>query len=260
TLNPLRRSERHSVAGGVRSTSPRRLSAIDLIGASELFSSWESTRISRRHACRSSSLRARLTSASTSSWFGRPPWRKVPRRTSHRPRRPGNSRSTTRGASPPSGSASPSSAALLPSSCSGGRPSRATAARLATRRAAANPPANVGRKTLEAMPLEPPIEGAAREAESLGRIAHVPARAGERLVDEYALDFLEAHVVERATPVRRTGQCQVAPADLGALGQQDSALDRVVELAHVARPGVAQQRLERVGGEPEAGFAVAAGV
>ena len=62
-----------------------RLPAIDWIGASELLSSWPSTRISRCQAWRSSSRSGRLTSARTRSRWGTPPWRKDVRRISQRP-------------------------------------------------------------------------------------------------------------------------------------------------------------------------------
>ena len=51
----------------LRASIDSRLPAIDLIGASELLISWPMTRISRCHACRSSSRSGRLTSASTSN-------------------------------------------------------------------------------------------------------------------------------------------------------------------------------------------------
>ena len=63
-LVPVRRARRRARRG-----SPR-LPAMDLMGASELLSSWPSTRMSRCHAWRSSSRSARLTSASTSSSMG----------------------------------------------------------------------------------------------------------------------------------------------------------------------------------------------
>src|SRR6266702_8106540 len=51
------------------------------------------------------------------------------------------------------------------------------------------------------MPFEPAIERAAGEAQRLGRLAHVPAGARERLLDQDALDLLEAHLIERARAV-----------------------------------------------------------
>ena len=55
TERPWRRSSRQSAGGSGSAASFCRLPAIDWIGASELFSSWPSTRISRCQACRSSS-------------------------------------------------------------------------------------------------------------------------------------------------------------------------------------------------------------
>ena len=45
---------------------------MDLMGASELESSWPSTRMRRFHAACSSSCKGRLTSASSSSVWGAP--------------------------------------------------------------------------------------------------------------------------------------------------------------------------------------------
>src|SRR5438132_689477 len=51
-----------------------------------------------------------------------------------------------------------------------------------------------------------------------------------------------------------------SPADLVPLGEEHGPLDGVVELAHVARPRVPQQRFHRVGGEGGGALAVAARV
>ena len=82
TARPRRISSLQSAGIASRANIDSRLPAIDLIGARELLISWPMTRISRCHACRSSSRSGRLTSESTSSWCGRPPWRNVVRRTS----------------------------------------------------------------------------------------------------------------------------------------------------------------------------------
>ena len=77
--------------GGSRASSVSRLPAIDLIGASELLSSWPSTRIRRCQAWRSSSRSARLTSVSTSSCVRQAALAEAcVRRTSQRPAPPGN--------------------------------------------------------------------------------------------------------------------------------------------------------------------------
>ena len=65
TPSPRSRSVSQSAARGSRCTRLPRLPAIDLIGASELFSSCPRTRIRRCHAARSSSRNGLLTSVST---------------------------------------------------------------------------------------------------------------------------------------------------------------------------------------------------
>jgi hypothetical protein len=69
-----------------------------LMGASELLISWLSTRTRRCHAARSSARSVSLTSVTSSSRCGRPPWRNSPARTSQRPLPPGKVAATTRGA------------------------------------------------------------------------------------------------------------------------------------------------------------------
>ena len=64
---PSRTSSSQSEGLDLRRHRSSRDAATDLIGASELLSSWPSTRSSRCHAWRSSSRRARLRSATTRS-------------------------------------------------------------------------------------------------------------------------------------------------------------------------------------------------
>ena len=109
TPRPRRMSSSPVRRGAARArAASRRLPAIDLIGASELLISWPSTRTSRCQAWRSSSRSARLRSESTSSWCGRPPWRK--RAAPHLPAAGAAreaSRRTMRGGSPVESAAEP---------------------------------------------------------------------------------------------------------------------------------------------------------
>ena len=91
-FNPLRASSRQSGGGGSRRRRDSKLAASDLIGASELFISWPSTRTNRCQARRSSSRSVRLRSVSTSRSCGRPSSRNVLRRTPQRPEPPGKLR------------------------------------------------------------------------------------------------------------------------------------------------------------------------
>ena len=91
-------SSRQSSGIGSCDAMLSRLPAIDLIGASELLSSWPSTRIRRCHASRSCCRSGTLTSLSTTSVCGSPPCRNDPRRTCHWPLPPGKAMLSTRGA------------------------------------------------------------------------------------------------------------------------------------------------------------------
>src|ERR1700674_5205629 len=93
-------------------------------------------------------------------------------------------------------------------------------------------------RRLEAIALQPPVERTARQAEGLGGPAHVPVEAAERLLDQEALDILEAHVVEAGLPSPPRPEPQVLRLELGPVGHEHGTLHRVVQLAHVARPGV----------------------
>src|SRR5688572_23432241 len=50
--------------------------------------------------------------------------------------------------------------------------------------------------SLQAVALQPPVEGTAAEAERLGGLADVAVVARHRLLDQEALDVLQAHVLE----------------------------------------------------------------
>src|SRR6266403_1362547 len=96
------------------------------------------------------------------------------------------------------------------------------------------------------MLLQPAVEGAPAQAERLGRLAHVAAVALERLADQHALDLLEREVLEaRAWPA--APEAQVGRADKRAVRHEHRALERMVELADVAGPGMRLERVERLG-------------
>src|SRR4029077_16941811 len=81
-------------------------------------------------------------------------------------------------------------------------------------------------------------------------LADVAAESIHRLSHEQALDLLETEILE-ADGLAGASQVQVDRPDAFPRGHQDGSLDRVVELADVARPGMGDQRLE--GGRVELG-------
>src|SRR6185503_20622678 len=91
---------------------------------------------------------------------------------------------------------------------------------------------------LQPVALETSIQRAAAEAERLGRLADVARKPRHRLLDEKAFDFLEAHVLDPRRGVAIEPQPQLAEPDRAAGGHQHAALDRVIELANVAGPGM----------------------
>ena len=96
------------------------------------------------------------------------------------------------------------------------------------------------------------VERRAIHAENARRLALVAARALERLQDRELLDFRqrvmrrnhEAGLVRQAFGIAN-GRRQIVNGDVRPFGDDDRALDDVLELAHVSRPSVAQQRLAR---------------
>src|SRR5439155_242522 len=87
-------------------------------------------------------------------------------------------------------------------------------------------------------------------------------RASERLLDQYALDVFQTHLVERrgGAPAPSAVQPEVTRLHTPALRHEHGSLDRMIELPHVARPGMAEQHLHGVRRELHCGFAIACGV
>src|SRR5262245_39144331 len=95
----------------------------------------------------------------------------------------------------------------------------------------------------QAVALDPAIERAAREPERPGRLAHVTVEALEGAPDQLALRLVERQVIEGRTAFHRP-EAEIDRAHLVARCEQHRALDGVIQLAHVAGPGVRAQRLQ----------------
>ena len=111
----------------------------------------------------------------------------------------------------------------------------------------------------DAEAFEAAIQGTAAEAERPGRFGHA-AVSCHSFADEKGLDVLEAHVLEALHAVRAAAEAEIARRHGRPRGHQHTALDRVLELAHVSRPWVAHQGIHRRGIEARQGLPVAAGV
>src|SRR5438093_1570739 len=98
---------------------------------------------------------------------------------------------------------------------------------------------------LESVALESSIQRAAAQTERFGRLADVAVEARHRLLDQESLDVLEAHLLDARGRILVQPQAEIAGADRGGLRHQHAALDRVIELADVARPRMVEQRLQR---------------
>src|SRR4051794_24077596 len=106
------------------------------------------------------------------------------------------------------------------------------------------------------MMRETAIEGAARQAEGARRVGDVAGVAVERALDEIALGLVEREIVEApAAAVARAGGAaeeQIGGVHDVAGAQEHGALDDVLELAHVARPRMLEERAHGVDGERDA--------
>src|SRR5258706_4194942 len=97
--------------------------------------------------------------------------------------------------------------------------------------------------------LDPRVELGSREAEQLGGARLVVPCLRERLDDERPLDRVDVHAAGGQRGVRLAGcrrlarraDGQVLAADVAAVGEDDCALDRVAQLAHVAGPRIVDE-------------------
>src|SRR6185437_1116803 len=95
---------------------------------------------------------------------------------------------------------------------------------------------------LEPIALDSAVEGGAAQAQGLGGHLDVAAAAFEGGAHEQAFGVIEGQMFEGGKAAGGSGaQAQVAGLNLVAGGEQNAALDRVLELAHVAGPGVLVQ-------------------
>src|SRR4051812_25308133 len=96
------------------------------------------------------------------------------------------------------------------------------------------------------MSFQPPVQRAPGQPKRFGRLADVAAGTRQGFLNQHALDILEAHLVERTRAVSGAPEAKIARTNRPALRQQHGALDRVIQLAYVAGPGMAQEQLHRV--------------
>jgi hypothetical protein len=94
------------------------------------------------------------------------------------------------------------------------------------------------------MLLKPAVESATTQAERFGGLADIPAVTIQGLPNEHLLDFVQRHVVEGCgrTYLPKT---EVTGADVRIGRQQGGALDSVIQLPHVPRPGMCQECTQR---------------
>ena len=98
------------------------------------------------------------------------------------------------------------------------------------------------------------VQGAGLNSQQRGPLGLDVVGLLHGLGEQLALDLSEA-LVERHRAGRDglvvpsgfvEGQRQIVVVDLFAIGEDNGALDDIFQLAHIARPGVANQPLERL--------------
>src|SRR5437870_3147363 len=137
-----------------------------------------------------------------------------------------------------------------------GRISTETATVTTTRPRAAPSPAATGLLARDPVLLELAPEGGAADAERLGGAGVVAAEALQRLEDVDALGVGEGGLPRKRRrgpqlQARRYVRGQVLWLEDIAPGQDGRALDRILQLPHVARPRVAQKALDGLRRQPK---------
>src|SRR5262249_24857310 len=112
----------------------------------------------------------------------------------------------------------------------------------------------------ESMLFEPTIEGTAAKAERFGRFLGVASATRKHFANQETLNFLEAHFFKTRFDAFTRAQAEVRDLNHIALGHEDGAFDDVVELAHVAGPGMIRERLQSRRSERLETFAVMPGM
>src|SRR5262249_19866277 len=103
---------------------------------------------------------------------------------------------------------------------------------------------------LDAVLQEPAVEGAPAEPERARRGQRVAWVPRERAPHEVGLGLVERHVLEARPRFVPWARPQILELDDAAARQETRALDGVLELPHVPRPGVLEHRLHRGRIEP----------
>src|SRR6266436_6465733 len=112
--------------------------------------------------------------------------------------------------------------------------------------------------SFQAVFLQAPIHRATAKAQSLGGLADVSVVACQRALNQMMLNVIEAHLFEPRASTRSSGpQSQIGRTNQGPGSQQHSSLNRVIQFAYIARPGMLVKNLRGDGIESTDCFAVA---
>ena len=102
----------------------------------------------------------------------------------------------------------------------------------------------------DAMPFEAPVQRGARQTERLGDARDVAEVLLHRRLDHVALDLFERHAVDAeavgGAAVFLLGGDEVGLGQLAFAAQEQGALERLLELADVARPRLGAEPLHRL--------------
>src|SRR5579862_595014 len=102
----------------------------------------------------------------------------------------------------------------------------------------------LGRKPpceLEPILLHPPVECSATQPQSFRRLTHIALKTLQSFSDQNRFHRFQAEVFKILALWPQQVEPEVATLDFFASAHQDSALDRVIQLAYVSRPGILHQ-------------------
>src|SRR5579859_812576 len=100
--------------------------------------------------------------------------------------------------------------------------------------------------SFQLMLLQPAVHSAAAQSKRFGGLADVPLVTGKRALDEIFLHFVEAHLFELSSSASSLcAQAKVGRADGGPRGKEHASFHRMIQFAHIPRPRVLVESLQR---------------
>ena len=97
---------------------------------------------------------------------------------------------------------------------------------------------------LEPIFFHSPVQGATAQAESFCRLAHVTLKALQRFANKNTFYRLQTQFLEVLCLRALNSKAKISRMNLAGASHEDSPLQRVLQLAYIARPGILDQSLQ----------------